>query len=509
MKTNIHNSQPNPTSHPLLSQNASPSNQAESLHQSPLQGAIQDISASLMTSPNTLQYPQAHALVSQQNSSNETVREPQGITVHNVCELLEVLTQQHPYCGIALHSALTTAKKQLGLQAPNKSITQFFQAKHGGELPDPQDFLDNLEPAQTDKIINSLIEQHASKLIQQTLHAAETSSQISPLVKLAQFMLTLMQNTDKHSEQLGLHAKSIGTDQSLRKLSMCLSDAYQNDPEHEELSNAVQAMTPWIEKEKRIADIQQGLVEFSTLSDVEKNDSDILLAAIRSNGVALEYASPSQKMNRAIVLEAIRSNGLALQYAPKPLQADFEIVLTAVQNEGNSLQYADPTLKANPTIVRAAITQRGRSLEYASDTIRNTPEIVLAAVTKDGRAFTYASPQLQDDETIATAALTNAGWTLKFASDRLKSNKSVVLTAVKQNGCTLVHAGDALKKDKEVVLAAVSNMGHAVQYADKELKKDRDIGEAAVKNTPWAISLLDPELASQLESKVTIKKRPT
>lgn len=484
MKSNIHNSQPNPTSRPLLSQNTSPSNQAESLHQSPLQGAVQNISASLETIPNTLQYPQAHALVSQQNSSNETASEPQGITVHNVHELLEVLTQQQPYCGIALHSALTTAKKSLELQAPNKSITQFFQAKHGGELPTPQDFLDKLEPAQTEKIINSLIEQHASKLIQRTLYAAESSGQISPLVKLAQFILTLMQHTDKHSGQLGLHSKSIGTDQSLRKLSMCLSDAYQNAPEHQELSNSVQAMTPWIEKEKRIADIQQGLVELSTLSDVEKNDPDILLAAIRTNG-------------------------LALQYAAKPLQADFEIVLTAVQNEGNSLQYADATLKANPTIVRAAITQRGRSLEYASDTIRNTPEIVLAAVTKDGRALKYASPELQDDETIVKAAVTNAGWTLQFSSDRLKSNKSVVLTAVKKNGSALLYAGYTLKKDKEVVLAAVTNMGHAVQYADEELKKDRDIGEAAVNNTPWAISLLHPELASQLASKVTIKKRPT
>ena len=62
-------------------------------------------------------------------------------------------------------------------------------------------------------------------------------------------------------------------------------------------------------------------------------DREIVLAAVRQNGLALIYAWPLQS-DRKIVLAAVRKNGKALAYAAFRLRADRKIVLAAVQRNG-------------------------------------------------------------------------------------------------------------------------------------------------------------------------------
>jgi hypothetical protein len=507
MTPNLHHSQ---TAKSLLPANASPSTQSESSVQSPLQSAIQNISATLTATTNKLKSLRTDDLASAQSPSNEKTSqqlESQSLSIHNV---LHVLTQHQPYYGIALHFLCASGDKESRLQRPDKFITQFFKAKHGGELPDPKDFLNSLDNYQTDTVtaVTSLIENHASTLIQKTRSTVQTTDRDqTPLVKLSQFISTLMQHAGQHPEQLWLYSLDIETDQSLRQLSMHLLNASENNRSDQALRSACESMKPWIEKEKLITNIQQGLIELSTLSEPQKNDKSIVISAVRANGLALEHVSPLLKTDRDVVIEAVRSNGLALQYANETFTKDVNIVHVAVHNEGNSLQYADEILKDNQDIVKTAITQRGRALEYASDNIRNNPEIVLAAVSKEARALKYASSTLQANKTIVLAAVTNGGWVLEFASDALKADKSVVLAAVRQNGSVLLHAATTLKKDKDVVLAAVTHTGFAVRYADDKLKKDLDIGRAAIQKTPWVIDLLHPRLASKLGAQAKRKKQ--
>ena len=64
-----------------------------------------------------------------------------------------------------------------------------------------------------------------------------------------------------------------------------------------------------------------------------------------------------------IVLAAVRQNGLALQYAPENLKADSAIVLAAVQQNGEALLYAPEALKTDSKIVLAVEKQNQRALQ--------------------------------------------------------------------------------------------------------------------------------------------------
>ena len=46
-----------------------------------------------------------------------------------------------------------------------------------------------------------------------------------------------------------------------------------------------------------------------------KNDREIVLAAVRQNGIALKYASNSLKNDELVVLTAVQQDGYALKYA--------------------------------------------------------------------------------------------------------------------------------------------------------------------------------------------------
>lgn len=64
----------------------------------------------------------------------------------------------------------------------------------------------------------------------------------------------------------------------------------------------------------------------SYASDALRNDREIVLAAVRQDGMALSCASPALQNNRDVVMTAVRQNGGALQYASETLRSDREIV---------------------------------------------------------------------------------------------------------------------------------------------------------------------------------------
>ena len=67
---------------------------------------------------------------------------------------------------------------------------------------------------------------------------------------------------------------------------------------------------------------------------------EVVLEAVKQNGLALEYAPARFLGDRGIVLEAVQKNGLMLKHAQEPLKRDFAIVLAAVKQHGGALKYA-------------------------------------------------------------------------------------------------------------------------------------------------------------------------
>ena len=95
-------------------------------------------------------------------------------------------------------------------------------------------------------------------------------------------------------------------------------------------------------RQDEINDLEKFKKEIISLSDEKlKVDKEVILAAVKQNGYALQYADEKLKANKEVILAAVKQDGNTLQYADKKLKTNKEVVLAAVKQSGGALQYAD------------------------------------------------------------------------------------------------------------------------------------------------------------------------
>jgi hypothetical protein len=170
-----------------------------------------------------------------------------------------------------------------------------------------------------------------------------------------------------------------------------------------------------------------------------KNDPEIVLAAVKQNGLVLEqvklHLSNENTINLLtpeVVKAAVTQNPLALKYAGQ-FTSDTDCARLAVEGNGLALQFANTSLKNNSDLVQKAIRQNPMALRYASESLRDDFDFVRLALEGDGLA-------------------------LQYASESLRNNFDCVLLAVEENPFALTHASVALQNNFKLALhAAIKN----------------------------------------------------
>jgi hypothetical protein len=100
----------------------------------------------------------------------------------------------------------------------------------------------------------------------------------------------------------------------------------------------------------------------------------------------MQFKKTSVKMNETFGQDSIKQSlivdleqdGELLRKLPSEFQDDRDIVLAAVRQYGYALQITSETLQDNHVIVLAAVSNYGWALEFASTNLQNDPEILLA-----------------------------------------------------------------------------------------------------------------------------------
>jgi len=92
------------------------------------------------------------------------------------------------------------------------------------------------------------------------------------------------------------------------------------------------------------------------LSEELRADKAIVLWALCKTDDALKYVAPHFLNDREVMLEAVRANGLALRHASSDaLRNDVELVLEAVKRHEDALMYASDDMKENEYMVMESL----------------------------------------------------------------------------------------------------------------------------------------------------------
>eukprot|EP00977_Amphora_coffeiformis_P020298 scaffold8050_cov180-Amphora_coffeaeformis.AAC.5 len=200
---------------------------------------------------------------------------------------------------------------------------------------------------------------------------------------------------------------------------------------------------------------------------------------------------------RALALTAVRVDGLALKHLSTALRADVEVVQAAVRQNGHALAWASPTLQACPTTVSLAIqSQQPFSYRLAVPALQHNLELVLQAVRADGRVLEFVVPPLKYQRQVIQAAVAQNGVALRFVLDQYNylDADALVQMAVRSNGYALAILPAAWQADRSTVMQAVQQAGQALEFAHETLQNDPQVALAAVTQNGYALEWVGPAL---------------
>lgn len=231
-------------------------------------------------------------------------------------------------------------------------------------------------------------------------------------------------------------------------------------------------------------------------------DINLVMDAVRQNGMALAYANEEFKDTLGVVMSAVRNNGMALKFASKGLRNMYGVVETAVSNNGMALEFASMEMQMNKTIVSKAVLSDPKALGIVLPCFKLDDDIVKAAIKTDHAAilladksyrydktrilsvieanpyiYEFISENSQNDKEIAIAAAIPGLYLLSFSSlnkSPLLEDYDVVLAAVTADGTDLEHATN-FQDNYKIVVAAVRSDGHAFRFASPRLRGDPNI----------------------------------
>jgi len=223
-----------------------------------------------------------------------------------------------------------------------------------------------------------------------------------------------------------------------------------------------------------------------------QNDRELVLAAVRADGMALKYASSEMRRRNDIVCSAIESNPLALEFAGRRWKDEHSLVLRALRGASMKdvpkvLSFASEALQADPGfLLRAVLCDPESLLDF--------PESALKAngISSESRDAGPLSKELLHNRDFVATALRSDGTLLEWLDDDLKSDRPLVLDAVKNNGAAIQYVNARLGSDESFLLNAIT----ANPAVIGSIQASESLLQRAVDQAPLAIVYLPHERAN-------------
>lgn len=206
-------------------------------------------------------------------------------------------------------------------------------------------------------------------------------------------------------------------------------------------------------------------------------DKEIAILAVETDEQMVKYVPAGCLDDRKdLVLKLVEKDGMALgQEALKGFKDDSEVAMTAILSDGKAYAYLSERLQKNETIMLATISDNVTCFVFTKHPeLCNDKEFMQKAIEINEEALRYASKSLRDDRDFALNIqqhITGKAAPLNNPFGRFAADKDFVLEAVKTNPESIKYAADSLKYDRDFIQKAIKVSPRVKLYCDPEMAK--------------------------------------
>ena len=236
-------------------------------------------------------------------------------------------------------------------------------------------------------------------------------------------------------------------------------------------------------------------------------DRDVVLTAVRRNGLELQYASHCLQHDEEIMRIACSLDGRALEFCPlgptrDKLLNDREFLVAVMRNNGaGMLRLLNPSeLRKDPELLLTAM-EHGLHWRYCPRELKDSTEFIIKAVSRKATLYNELPLAWMGDPVIAEAAVKSSSSTecvidkaVQLCPQILQIHL-VAMAAVQRGSLSFVKKfltedHPAYLSDKHVMLHALLRDNTLYSRCRNELQQDVDIVMAAIQESSVVSVLL-------------------
>ena len=252
--------------------------------------------------------------------------------------------------------------------------------------------------------------------------------------------------------------------------------------------------------------IETNRIGLHEVEDRWQDNTIIVHAAVKRDGLALEFATPRLRNHFNIVDDAFKQNPEALRYAsdaittqlvdytPKHLKYASDTFQKAyIQETWVAIQDASDKIKDDLDFIKPLILQHWAAFPFVSERLKDDFDFVKEIIDAGNPLiFEHVSDRLKDDIVIATEAVKGWPHNLRNASFNRRSQVLLVLIAIQQDGICIQYGAPFAQDDRALAKIAIDNSTdeEVLGHLSERLRDDADIVLYATAKTPNAIEYI-------------------
>lgn len=175
-------------------------------------------------------------------------------------------------------------------------------------------------------------------------------------------------------------------------------------------------------------------------------------------------------------MEILKRDGGKFKLIEGELKNDHDLIITALNSTLVALQYVDKSLAGDKEFILRAIKETPWAIfiyKFANEKVKGEEEVLREALLKDGEVIAYADKRFQNWLDLAFVALrAEKNASIKYFGESLRGNREIMEEVVRRHPNEMIYIAENLRRDIPFLARVGRRNKKLLEVMDKDIVED-------------------------------------